>query len=133
MFSSSQARNDYYTTTKGTVSPRHHVMTVASAKTVEEASPLALEDMVELLTEKTSLSREEAYALSGAVAEVKIANLVDPDDSVRVTVPKYVFKQAKRKQQSRINETLRSIGEFHHPSFRRHEPSYCVVRHKTAW
>ncbi len=71
-------------------------MTVASAKTVKEASRLALKDMVTLLTE-TSLSREEAYASSGAVAEVKIANLVDPDVTVRVTVPKYVFKQARRK------------------------------------
>ena len=72
-------------------------MTVASAKTVEEASRLALKDMVTLLTEKTSLSREEAYALSGAIAEVKIANLVDHDLTVRVAVPKYVLKQARRK------------------------------------
>jgi amidase len=74
-----------------------HVMTVASAKTVEDASRIALKDMVELLTEETSLSREEAYALCGAVGEVKIANLVDPEVTVRVAVPKHVFKQAKRK------------------------------------
>lgn len=74
-----------------------NVMTIASAKTVEEASRLALKDMVELLTEETSLSREEAYAISGAIAEVKIANLVDPEVTVRVDVPIYVFKQAKRK------------------------------------
>ena len=72
-------------------------MTVASAKTVEDASRIALKDMVELLTEETSLSREEAYALCGAVGEVKIANLVDPEVTVRVAVPKHVFKQAKRK------------------------------------
>jgi amidase len=74
-----------------------YAMTIASAKTVEEASRLALKDMVELLVEETNLSREEAYALLGAVADVKIANLVDPEVTVRVAVPKYVFRQSKRK------------------------------------
>jgi acetamidase/formamidase len=53
--------------------------------------------MVELLVEETNLSREEAYALLGAIADVKIANLVDPEVTVRVAVPKYVFRQSKRK------------------------------------
>jgi amidase len=74
-----------------------YAMTIASAKTVEEASQLALKDMIELLVDETNLSREEAYALLGAVADVKIANLVDPEVTVRVAVPKYVFRQSKRK------------------------------------
>ena len=37
------------------------------------------------------------YALLGAVADIKIANIVDPEVTVRVAVPKYVFHQAKRK------------------------------------
>ncbi|MGA2783179.1 MAG: acetamidase/formamidase family protein [Candidatus Bathyarchaeia archaeon] len=74
-----------------------HVMTIASSKTVEEASKLALRDMLTLLTNETTLSREEAYALLGAIADVKIANLVDPEITVRVSVPRYVLKQAKRK------------------------------------
>jgi len=74
-----------------------YVMTIASSKTVEEASRLALRDMLTLLTNETTLAREEAYALLGAIADVKIANLVDPEVTVRVSVPKYVFKQAKRR------------------------------------
>jgi amidase len=74
------------------------VMTIASAKTLEEASKTALSDMVDLLAEQTSLTREEAYALLGAIADIKIANVVDPEVTVRVVVPKYVFRQAKRKQ-----------------------------------
>jgi amidase len=73
------------------------IMTVASAKTLEEASRIALIDMVSLLTEETALAREEAYALLGAIADIKIANVVDPDVTVRVAVPKYVFRQAERK------------------------------------
>ncbi|MGA3297671.1 MAG: hypothetical protein ABSD41_09495, partial [Candidatus Bathyarchaeia archaeon] len=74
-----------------------YVMTIASSKTVEEASRLALRDMLTLLTNETTLAREEAYALLGAIADIKIANLVDPEVTVRVSVPKYVFKQAKRR------------------------------------
>ena len=74
-----------------------HKMTIASAKTLDEASKTALKDMLAVLTEETPLSREEAYALLGAVADIKIANIVDPEVTVRVAVPKYVFQQAKRK------------------------------------
>ncbi len=73
------------------------VMTVASARTVEDASKIALNDMLELLVKRTSLTREEAYALLGATADVKIANLVDPEVTVRVAVPRSVFDQGKRK------------------------------------
>jgi amidase len=72
------------------------VMTIASSKTLEQASKTALRDMVDLLVEKTKLSREEAYALLGAVADIKIANVVDPEVTVRVAIPKYVFRQAKK-------------------------------------
>jgi amidase len=74
-----------------------HIMTIASAKTLEEASKTALNDMLGLLLEKTNLTREQAYALLGAIADVRIANLVDPEVTVRVTMPKHVFKKAKRK------------------------------------
>jgi len=76
---------------------REYMMTIASAKTVEEASRLALKDMLVILCDETNLSREEAYALLGAIADVKIANLVDPEVTVRVALPKYVLRQARRK------------------------------------
>jgi len=72
-------------------------MTIASAKTLEEASKTALKDMLGMLTEETTLSSQEAYALLGAIADIRIANVVDPEVTVRVAVPKYVFEQAKRK------------------------------------
>jgi amidase len=73
------------------------VMTIASSKTLEEASKIALSDMVDLLAGETNLTREEAYALLGAIADIKIANVVDPEVTVRVAVPKYVFRQAERR------------------------------------
>jgi amidase len=74
-----------------------YMMTIASAKSLEEASKSALKDMLGLLIERTNLTREQAYALLGAIADVKIANLVDPEVTVRVAIPKHVFKTAKRK------------------------------------
>lgn len=76
------------------------MITVASAKTIEEASRLALGDMLRLLTEETNLDQQEAYALLGAIADVRIANIVDPEVTVRVVVPKYVFRQGKAKSGS---------------------------------
>jgi amidase len=74
-----------------------YTMTIASAKTVEEASKTALKDMHELILERTSLTGEEAYALLGAIADVKVANLVDPEVTVRVAVPRNIFKQKRQK------------------------------------
>jgi amidase len=74
-----------------------YVMTIASAKSLEEASKTAVKDMLELLIQKTNLTREDAYALLGAIADVRIANLVDPDVTVRVAIPKYVFKRTKQR------------------------------------
>jgi len=75
-----------------------YMMTIASAKTVEEASKIALKDMVQLLTEKTSLTSEESYALLGAVGDIKIANIVDPEVTVRVAVPKHIFKKTHKRK-----------------------------------
>jgi len=75
----------------------NYKMTVASAKTLEEASKTALRDMIDMLTDETTLTREEAYALLGAVGDIKIANIVDPEVTVRVAVPKYVFRQARKR------------------------------------
>jgi amidase len=73
-----------------------YMMTIASAKSLEAASMTALKDMLGLIRERTSLTREEAYALLGAIADVRIANLVDPEVTVRVAIPKRVLKRAKR-------------------------------------
>lgn len=75
----------------------NYKMTVASSKTLEEASKTALKDMIDMLTDETTLTREEAYVLLGAVGDIKIANIVDPEVTVRVAVPKYVFRQARKR------------------------------------
>jgi len=75
-----------------------HKITIASAANLEDASKTALNDMIDLLVEETVLTKEEAYAMLGAIADIKIANVVDPEVTVRVAVPKYVFAQGRKKK-----------------------------------
>jgi amidase len=73
-----------------------YIMTIASGKSLDAASTTALKDMLGLILERTSLTREQAYALLGAIADVRIANLVDPEITVRVAIPKRILKRTKR-------------------------------------
>jgi amidase len=70
-------------------------MTIAMAKTLEDATELALNDMICYLTKETSLSAEEAYTLIGAAGNVRIGNVVDPEVTVRVSIPKSILFQAR--------------------------------------
>jgi amidase len=88
------------------------VMTIASSKTLEDASKTALSDMVNLLIDETELTREEAYALLGAIADIKIANVVDPEVTIRVAVPKYIFRQARRRWQSDLAKDGKLLPEI---------------------
>ena len=67
------------------------IMTVASAKSLEEAIKIALPDMVGWLQRNKGLSPEEAYVLVSIAGDVRIGQIVDPAVTVRVAVPKGVF------------------------------------------
>jgi amidase len=67
-------------------------MCVASAEGLENAIKLALGDTVDMLQSKHSLSAEEAYVLVSLVGDVRISQVVDPMVTVRVAVPKNVFR-----------------------------------------
>lgn len=76
------------------IETRDAYMTVGIAKSLEEAIRIAMKDMVEFLANETTFTREEAYFLLGAVADAKIGNVVNPEVTVRVSVPKSVVSQA---------------------------------------
>jgi amidase len=69
------------------------IMTVASAEGLDAAIKLALLDMVEWLQKDKGLSAEEAYVLISCAGDVRIGQIVDPMVSVRVAVPRAVFKE----------------------------------------
>jgi len=71
------------------------IMTVASAKTLDEAIRIALKDMILILKDRKGLTDEEAYVLVGATGDIKIANIVDPEVTVRVAIPKRAITSRK--------------------------------------
>jgi amidase len=69
------------------------LMCVASAEGLENAIKLALQDMVDWLQSEKNLSAEEAYVLVSLVGDVRIGQIVDPAVTVRVALPKKVFRE----------------------------------------
>ncbi|MEA2246918.1 MAG: amidase [Solirubrobacteraceae bacterium] len=68
-------------------------MTLASAKTLEDAVKLATRDAVDLLVEEKGLTEDEAYLLITIKADVEICQVVDPLMTVRVAMDRDFFER----------------------------------------
>jgi amidase len=67
-------------------------MTLASAKTLEEAVKLAVRDAVDLLVEEKGLTEDEAYLLITVKGDIEICQVVDPLMTVRVAMDRDFFE-----------------------------------------
>jgi len=67
------------------------IQTIASAESTDAAARLGVSDMVEYLMRTINVSFNEAYMLVSMVGQVKISQLVDPQLTVRVAVPKSIL------------------------------------------
>jgi len=68
-------------------------MTIASAKTIEEAVKIAVRDVIDLLVEEKGLSEDEAYLLITVKADIEICQVVDPLMTVRVAMDRDFFEE----------------------------------------
>jgi len=68
------------------------IMAVASAESLDHAIKTALLDMVDWLKGDIGLTAEEAYVLISITGDVRIGQIVDPAVTVRVALPKNIFK-----------------------------------------
>ncbi|MHA2295061.1 MAG: acetamidase/formamidase family protein [Candidatus Hodarchaeales archaeon] len=66
-------------------------MTTAWGENTDEAVRIALRDMIEWIVKEKGLTREEAYALSSCVVDMRISQLVDITPGVRAVLPKAIF------------------------------------------
>lgn len=66
--------------------------TIASAHTLDEAVTIATEDMADLLEEKLALSIEEIATLMSVVGNLQISQVVDPEKTVRFTMPNVIIE-----------------------------------------
>ena len=66
-------------------------MIIASGKNLEEASKEAVENAVEYLMKGLNLSWDDAYMLSSMVLDLKVSQVVDPNKTVRASIPKDIL------------------------------------------
>lgn len=69
------------------------VTTIVSAKTLDEATKVATEQMVDRIVQKTAMSLSEVTMLLSAVGQVEVCQIVDPLVTARFVVPKWLLKQ----------------------------------------
>jgi len=70
---------------------KDYYMTTAWAKTTDEATKIALKDMVDWLVHEKNLTKQEAYALCSCAVDMRISQLVDITPGVRAVLPKSIF------------------------------------------
>lgn len=68
-----------------------NIYTLASAKTLDEAIPLAVEDMVDFLMKKKNLNFQDAYRLLSVTCDIQICQIVNPRKTVRCRAPKAIL------------------------------------------
>ena len=69
-------------------------MTIANAKTFEEACQMANLDLIEILMRVHNISWTEAYMLTSLVADLRICQVVNPHSTVRMAISKEYLPNA---------------------------------------
>lgn len=67
------------------------IFTLASAESLDDAIPRAVEDMVDLIMEKKNLNFQDAYRLLSATCDIQICQIVNPRKTVRCRAPKAIL------------------------------------------
>lgn len=68
-----------------------HYITMGFHEDLNEATKMALREMIEFLVSEKHLSRDEAYMLASVAADLSITQLVDGNKGVHASIPKAIF------------------------------------------
>ena len=68
-----------------------HVGIIASEPSLDEAASVAVHQMVDLVAARTGADPAELVMLFSLVGDVRVCQMVDPEETVRFMVPKYVL------------------------------------------
>jgi amidase len=66
-------------------------VTIGLGPTLDEAASCALNDMMDLIHQRTGRSLDEISMLISAVGDLKVCQIVDPQKTARVEMPKTIF------------------------------------------
>jgi acetamidase/formamidase len=73
-----------------------HYITMGLHENLEEATKMALREMLDFLTGQKNLSRDDAYMLCSVAGDLDITQLVDGNKGVHAMMPKAIFAPAER-------------------------------------
>ena len=74
-----------------------HFITMGLHEDLNEATKLAVREMIDFLMMEKHLSRDDAYMLSSVAADLSITELVDGNKGVHMAIPKAIFLTASGK------------------------------------
>jgi acetamidase/formamidase len=74
-----------------------HYITMGLHEDLNEATKLAVREMIDFLQSEKHLSRDDAYMLSSVAADLAITELVDGNKGVHMSIPKDIFVVASPK------------------------------------
>ena len=69
-----------------------HYITMGLHEDLNEATKMAIREMLDYLQTERHLSRDDAYMLASVAADLAITELVDGNKGVYMTIPKSIFK-----------------------------------------
>ena len=74
-----------------------HFITMGLHEDLNEATKLAVHEMIDFLMNEKHLSRDDAYMLSSVAADLSITELVDGNKGVHMAIPKAIFLSGSAK------------------------------------
>lgn len=79
-----------------------HYITMGIHEDLNEATKMALREMIDFLVNEKHLTRDDAYMLSSVAADLNITQLVDGNKGVHAMIPKAIFTGAQKTDQDEI-------------------------------
>jgi acetamidase/formamidase len=73
-----------------------HYLTMGLHEDLNEATKLAVREMLDFLQTEKHLSRDDAYMLASVAADLSITELVDGNKGVHMSIPKNIFAPAAK-------------------------------------
>ena len=87
-----------------------HYITMGIHEDLNEATKMALREMIDFLVSEKHLTRDEAYMLSSVAVDLNITQLVDGNKGVHAMIPKTIFVSQKGSDDSITLERTACFG-----------------------
>lgn len=87
-----------------------HYISMGIHEDLNEATKMALREMIDFLVTEKHLSRDDAYMLSSVAADLSITQLVDGNKGVHAMIPKSIFVEQKGSDDSITLERTACFG-----------------------